>query len=99
MMSGNERVDHAAEARDLLLTEARGGTTTEMALLVMVATQAAQVHATLALVEQQRIANLIALSREEGVNGIAPDASDALWEKRAGSGYSLRPEIREGLGL
>lgn len=101
MVSGNERVDHAAEARDLLLTEARGGTTTEKALLVMVAAQAAQVHATLALVEQQRVANKLAVALVDQLTGIARCIS--------GPAVQLDPSIRirdyldadewKGLGL
>lgn len=55
----------------------------------------AQVHATLALVEQQRIANLIALARPyELPNG--GDASYMLYDPET---LQLQPDIREGLGL
>ena len=67
-----ERIDHAAEAIALLENYAPDYTV-------------AQVHATLALVEQQRIANLltyIALPME--IHGTESDA----W-----------PEINDGLGL
>jgi hypothetical protein len=54
-----ERIDHAAVARELIADTAfEVNSDDEMALDVPVA----QVHATLALVEQQRIANLIALA-------------------------------------
>ena len=58
----SERIDHAAEARQRIVWGEewmeRGGDT-DVANMVMALH--AQVHATLALVEQQRIANLIAL--------------------------------------
>ena len=58
-----ERIDHAANARrnidGLHDYQAEEGMTDESMLTVAIE---AQVHATLALVEQQRIANLIALA-------------------------------------
>lgn len=60
----------------------------------------AQVHATLALVEQQRIANLIALATSAGSPVLDRAAQRAL--QRANSeDYSLEvaPGIREALGL
>lgn len=53
-----ERIDHAKEARRLLFST---GQFAEQDLGVAMAS--AQIHATLALVEQQRIANLIALGQ------------------------------------
>jgi len=87
MVSSNERIDHAAEARKLLEVEASGGTTTDKALLLMGAMQAAQVHATLALVEQQRIANMIAYCSVDDVIGGGPGSAGAL------------EDIEKGLGL
>ena len=65
-----ERIDHAAEAKRLAsladnhygAVEHRNGAiaVSESVEALMIATEA-QVHATLALVEQQRIANLIAI--------------------------------------
>ena len=52
-----ERIDHAAKARYWLPAKGDGITPNHVAV--------AQVHATLALVEQQRIANLIALGNAE----------------------------------
>ncbi len=64
--------------------------------------EVAQVHATLYLAEQQRIANLIALASSDS-SSLASVGQDALteMEKRGEGFYSprLRPEIREGLGL
>lgn len=51
-----DRIDHAAEARKILERYKTVGLHTAEAT-------AAQAHATLALVEQQRIANLIALGQ------------------------------------
>ena len=77
-----ERIDHASMARQAMaaLSDVRKPTPAEAS----VAFAAAQVHATLALVEQQRIANLIAYGQ------IDFKKSDAweVWE-----------EIGEGLGL
>lgn len=73
----NERIDHAAEAIAMLENYAPDYTV-------------AQVHATLALVEQQRVANLIAYDRSRihfpGFRGL--DAT-----------VGIEMEIRESLGL
>jgi len=50
----------------------------------------AQVHATLALVEQQRISNLIALDRHTELTGSPED-----WQRER----VLRADVREALGL
>lgn len=57
------RINHVAEAKSLLPRRGEGGVPSHIA--------AAQVHATLALVEQQRIANELALlvARREGQIG------------------------------
>ena len=84
----DEKIDHAAEAA---------------MRLTIGATDAAQVHATLALVEQQRIANLIALAQFGGE--VSGEAMVGLTENVPHSMYdtltvpALRPEIRKGLGL
>lgn len=88
-----ERIDHAAEARKTLdhtLSYCETDDNTE----ALVNVSAAQVHATLALVEQQRIANLLILS------GWMQDAS------KEDIGYDLdnlrtgvAGEVWEGLGL
>lgn len=88
-----EHIDHAAEAVKLLENYAPD---------YMVA----QVHATLALVEQQRIANLLAVAQMEG--GPHKDANGWTRTIKDENGYYvddedvnvyLRREIREGLGL
>ncbi len=89
-MSGNERIDHASKARkhleyvgDFDEADSRDWPLVNAAV--------AQAHAALALVEQQRIANLIALTRLEHADGIDP--RDALgpfdtstWEALNGAG-------------
>lgn len=77
-----DRIDHAAEARDTL-TEVGYPASNEGAMLH------ALTHATLALVEQQRIANLIALGEE----CVGPGRDEV------GRSAELRPDVRDGLGL
>ncbi len=82
----SDHIDHAKQARESLDFMFMGGATSgERAVQVA----KAQVHATLALVEQQRIANLIALG------------SKYVWNDEDRENYFalLRPEIRKGLGL
>lgn len=79
----NERIDHAAEARKHI-TEWMG---------VDFHAGIAQVHATLALVEQQRTANLIAIWGASGVDGWIMDAvAEKLFDV-------ANRTIREGAGL
>lgn len=63
---------------------------------------AALVHATLALVEQQRIANLIAINRLAD-EALFNKGEEALFEPdpevEGGLPWRIRPEIREALGL
>lgn len=88
-----ERIDHATEAKELL----EAGRDFDI--------RKAQVHATLALAEQQRLANLIALASH----------SHARWGNYAGeaggmgvlfsygetelANMRIRDDIREALGL
>ncbi len=90
-----ERIDHAAEARKILEL------VTGLPKL-----DEARVHATLALVEQQRIANLIALSQAEDGNGWQaeqPLAALFAYRREAGAmedeGLHIRPEIAVALGI
>ncbi|WDH77881.1 hypothetical protein PTQ19_10145 [Microbacterium esteraromaticum] len=77
----SDRIDPAAEARRSLgLIKGVDEQTNQITLALE-----AQVHATLALVEQQRIANLIALSEHQTPPRHHPGA--------------LREDVREGLGL
>lgn len=89
-----ERTDHAAEALNYL------GAATDRKVAI------AHVHATLALAEQQRIANLIAVSQME--SGPYKDANNWTVEVRDPDGRYLadddanaviRDRIREALGL
>lgn len=89
-----ERIDHAAEARRALAAAAETPADVEGADPWLLA---AQVHATLALVEQQRIANIIAM-----VAGSDPDATSMLYQRDEdlwNAPSELNPQIREALGL
>lgn len=96
-----DRIDHVAEAVGLiseanrLLNEFKP-MTTEAAHLAAVA----QVHATLALVEQQRIANLIALAHVADQHDNVSPLEQTAWEALGvpGSGV-MRPDIAAALGL
>ena len=93
----SERIDHAAEARIQL----EGAQDLE-APFCWGAFAAAQVHATLALVEQQRIANLIALAGvdsrdDEGLDMLRAEASDMLAQWVPTSPDDEHPEIRPGI--
>ena len=80
--------DHVAMAESQLDRARREVPDTYSQQLIM----SAQVHATLALVEQQRIANLIAIYGSEG----------SVESGYVGNGFDLggmADEIREGLGL
>ncbi|MFJ4173355.1 hypothetical protein [Microbacterium sp. NPDC089696] len=103
-----ERIDHVAEARRLQET-ARGIVTDNptafapyMAAVILL--DEARLEAQLALVEQQRIANVLALLRIESENRITPtDALDSIYEIEAPEWgekkLSTRDEIKEALGL
>ncbi len=99
----SDRIDHKAEARkwlDPAVWEKEGATDESVPVLVAVAqvhATLAQVAATEALAEQQRIANLIALASGGDetaylVNGETNKYDENRWR-------ALRAEIREGLGL
>lgn len=99
----SERIDHVTEARNYIACwEEKAGQHPELDMALL------QAHATLALVEQQRITNLIALAQGGrggpiGLEEVALDAlrslhfsSDGPWGNQT---VELRPEIREALGL
>lgn len=92
-----EYIDHAAKARKLLARY-------ENASLHIIEATAAQAHATLALVEQQRIANLVALSTS-GLGPLMQAGDRALLESVPHPEWPnttievLHPEIRIALGL
>lgn len=91
----SERIDHAAEARRLAVIADRA-----MQAGVEPVTSLAQVHATLALVEQQRIGNLIALmdSNRASTNDVRA-ALNALSEGEPVVDRRLRPDIARALGI
>lgn len=99
----NDRIDHVAEAqRSDEITQEQWTTfafETSDASNLYTAIQE-QKHATLALVEQQRIANLIALAhvadQHENVSPAEQQAWDALGVRGAGT---LRPNIAAALGV
>lgn len=84
----DEKIDHAAEAADMVKHAATSDDEMERRL-----TGQAQVHATLALVEQQRIANLIAAFSE-----VKTVHNETYW---AVDGFppEVRTEVMKGLGL
>lgn len=94
--------DHAAEA--LRLVHAQQNMPTPEATFAVVE---AHVHAQLAIAEQQRIANLIALAESEHVFLIEGPANQALFalaefnkpEDPYDSTMTLRDDIKKGLGL
>ncbi len=102
-------IDHAAEAMGLRNLATEPDAPGRIASLLA----AAQVHATLALAEQQRIANLIALMQmqqecDENTDMLAGEAMHALieYERSPATPFSdpddtpvIRRQIKEGLGL
>ena len=93
-----DRIDHAARAaqmaRDALATSRSGA---QGIAGILAAT--AQVHATLALVEQHRIANLIALTKETFAAHEAREALGTFATAKLGEQIGLRPDIAAALGI
>ena len=88
----SERIDHAAEAREWIDAAARHPGAISTAIL-------AQAEATLALVEQQRIANLIALGQfRVGPNELPPFRHLVM---RPVNAYDVEPttDIAAALGI
>lgn len=93
----SDRIDHAAEALDELesvqlhFDEGMNGTARATIALT---------HATLALVEQQRIANLIALAHVADQHDNVSPLESTAWEALGvpGSGV-MRPDIAAALGV
>lgn len=94
----SDRKDHAAEARTSL-NGAEGHYWDESPTQVALYLQKAQAEATLALVEQQRIANLIALGQFRVAPGEIPALRHLVIEPA--DEYRIQPVefIRKGLGL
>lgn len=87
-MSG--RIDYRHNAQERVKVAVTHPNETQAQTVALIA----QAEATLALVEQQRIANLIALAQVTVVPGDMPVFRGVIWE-----GEHLSLEIREGLGL
>lgn len=100
----NERIDHAAEARKTLdwLSRAGEGAAHDHGPLNVAA---AQVHAVLALVEQMRIANLVALATADFADSVVIPPYYALVERVPNPDKPgvvtrrLRPDIAAALGI
>ena len=97
----SDRIDHAAlaaqMARDALSTSRSGA---QVIAGMLAAT--AQVHATLALVDQQRIANLIALAGASDSIRARQQAEEVLYQPtpvQAGIDLPLTPDIAAALGI
>ena len=88
----SERIDHAAEAREWIDAAARHPGATSTAIL-------AQAEATLALVEQQRIASLVALVAADP-DGLGRSAYSALAVMSSDRQRTiLDPDIAAALGI
>ena len=95
-----DRIDHAAEARKHIdwaheqqsVDGCWEDSVRDYALI-------AQAEATLALVEQQRIANLIALAKETFAAHEASEALGTFATAKHGEQIGLRPDIAAALGI
>lgn len=90
----SERIDHAAKARYWLPQNGDGITPNHVAV--------AQVHATLAVAEQLRVANLIALATPQPGIGTGGEVSLPSWIPATDGKIAymrLRPEITDALGM
>jgi len=99
-----ERIDHAAEAREYL-ADTRDfivNITEPSVYALRVAANGfaeAHVHATLALVEQQRIANLIALGEFRIAPGDVAHFRHIVAQPSGEYSLTVSPQIAEALGL
>ena len=94
----SERIDHAGKARQILAEIPEGAT--EAGTMAWCAE--AQVHATLAVAEQLRIANLIALATPQPGIGTGGEVSLPSWIPATDGKIAymrLRPEIADALGM
>ena len=91
----SDRIDHAAEARQHIeWAHEQQGVDGEFEFSVRDNALIAQAEATLALVEQQRIANVIALSAKQSLGNGAE-----VWISSFSQSGVLLPEIREALWI
>lgn len=88
------RTDHAKEAQEWIMRALNPTDAFERSS----AAKVAQVHATLALVEQQRIANLIALGMYTHANG-SRGFQHLVCHPTDEYSVALNDDIREGLGI
>ena len=89
----SERIDHAKEAREWIEAVMSYPKATSFAIF-------AQAEATLALVEQQRVANLIALMESpRTATSVARVAERALMVGEPVTNRALRPDIAAALGI
>lgn len=93
----SDSIDHAAVARKYIVA-ALGAVTADPA---GTGALLAQAHASLALVEQQRIANLIALGygHNSPSGDVVGEARRALVERRSADHHQLRSEVAAALGI
>ena len=89
-----DRIDHAAVAHDILAHVPTNGGVTYSDWMAE-----AQAHATLALVEQQRVANLIALLKDTFASHEALEVLSDVATAQSGQLISLRPDIAAALGI
>lgn len=89
----NNRIDHAAEAVTCL--KQAHGKYTEQAQVLMAQ---AQVHATIALVEQQRLANLTTLATLPS-DSLSDDLREGAVRALINPGAGWRPEVAAALGI
>ena len=93
-----DRIDHAERSRRRMERTLSNYETGEDAGAIVVALAALN-DATLALVEQQRIANLIALAKETFAAHEASEALGTFATATPGERIGLRPEIAAALGI
>ena len=89
------RIDHAAEAVGLLALAVAAQHQGDPRHLIA----AAHIHATLAVAEQARIANLIALLKDTFASHEALEELSDVATAQSGQLISLRPEIAAALGI
>ena len=87
-----ERIDHYAAAVEML----KDAQAAQDLSMVGIIAQGAHVHATLALVEQQRIANLIAVMAM-ALQGVG--AGEHSKDEYVRLHQKINPQVMEGLGL
>ena len=98
----SKHIDHAAEAQRVFdIAMSSPGGLDQWGVKFRDRVAVAQFHAVLALVEQQRVANLIALAAggHGGATGFEHEAMDALGVLGTPHHLQLRSEIAKALGI